>query len=36
MELLLGVSNFGEIKHAEVALGNFTLFVGDDNSGKLL
>lgn len=34
MELLLGVSNFGKIKHAEITLGNFTLFVGDNNSGK--
>lgn len=34
MELLFGVSNFGKIKHAEIMLGNFTLFVGDNNSGK--
>ena len=34
MELLFGVSNFGKIKHAEVMLGDFTLFVGDNNSGK--
>lgn len=34
MELLFGVSNFGKIKHAEITLSNFTLFVGDNNSGK--
>ncbi len=34
MELLFGVSNFGKIKHAEVTLGDFTMFVGDNNSGK--
>ncbi|MDE6604348.1 MAG: ATP-binding protein [Lachnospiraceae bacterium] len=34
MELLFGVSDFGKIKHAEVVLGDFTLFVGDNNSGK--
>lgn len=34
MELLFGVSNFGKIKHAEITLGDFTLFVGDNNSGK--
>lgn len=34
MELLFGVSNFGKIKHAEIILSNFTLFVGDNNSGK--
>lgn len=34
MELLFGVSNFGKIKHAEITLSDFTLFVGDNNSGK--
>lgn len=34
MELLFGVSNFGKIRHAEITLSNFTLFVGDNNSGK--
>lgn len=34
MELLFGISNFGKIKHAEITLSNFTLFVGDNNSGK--
>lgn len=34
MELLFGVSDFGKIKHAEIMLGDFTLFVGDNNSGK--
>lgn len=34
MELLFGVSNFGKIKHAEITLGDFILFVGDNNSGK--
>lgn len=36
MELLFGVSDFGKIKHAEVTLGDFVLFVGDNNSGKTL
>ena len=36
MELLFGVSNFGKIKHAEITLGDFILFVGDNNSGKTL
>lgn len=34
MEFLFGVSDFGKIKHAEITLGDFTLFVGDNNSGK--
>lgn len=34
MELLFGVSNFGKIEHAEITLSDFTLFVGDNNSGK--
>lgn len=34
MELLFGVSNFGKIERAEITLGDFTLFVGDNNSGK--
>lgn len=34
MELLFGVSDFGKIRHAEITLGDFTLFVGDNNSGK--
>lgn len=34
MEFLFGVSDFGKIKHAEITLSNFTLFVGDNNSGK--
>lgn len=34
MELLFGVSDFGKIKHAEITIGDFTLFVGDNNSGK--
>lgn len=34
MEFLFEVSDFGKIKHAEITLSNFTLFVGDNNSGK--
>lgn len=34
MEILFAVSDFGKIKHAEVTLSDFTLFVGDNNSGK--
>lgn len=34
MELLFEVSNFGKIKRAEITLSDFTLFVGDNNSGK--
>lgn len=34
MEVLFCVENFGKIEHAEIALGNFTLFVGENNSGK--
>ena len=30
----LVVENFGKIKHAEIELAPFTLFVGDNNSGK--
>lgn len=34
MKILVGVSNFGKIKRAEIATGDFVLFVGENNSGK--
>ncbi len=34
MEIVIGVENFGKIEKAEIALGDFTLFVGNNNSGK--
>lgn len=34
MSLILHVRNFGKIKSADIDLGNYTLFVGDNNSGK--
>lgn len=36
MKILVGVSNFGKIKRAEIATGDFVLFVGENNSGKRL
>ncbi len=34
MEITIGVVNFGKIESAEITLGDFTVFVGDNNSGK--
>lgn len=34
MKLYLGVRDFGKIKNAEVDISNFTVFVGNNNSGK--
>lgn len=34
MRILIGVSNFGKIKRAEIDVSNFTMFVGNNNSGK--
>lgn len=34
MRVLIGVSGFGKIKKAEIDITNFTVFVGDNNSGK--
>ena len=34
MKVLLGVSNFGKISKAEIEIGDFVLFVGQNNSGK--
>ena len=34
MKVVFGVENFGKIKHAEIALGQLVLFVGENNSGK--
>lgn len=34
MKICLGVKDFGKIKSAEVDISNFTVFVGNNNSGK--
>lgn len=34
MRIIVGVSNFGKIKKAEIDISNFTIFVGNNNSGK--
>lgn len=34
MKVIVGVSNFGKIKKAEINISNFTIFVGNNNSGK--
>lgn len=34
MKVIVGVSNFGKIKKAEIDISNFTIFVGNNNSGK--
>lgn len=34
MEIYINVKNFGKIKEARVNIGNFTVFVGNNNSGK--
>lgn len=34
MEMMFGVAGFGKIERAEIILGDFTMFVGDNNSGK--
>ncbi len=34
MEITIGVLNFGKIESAEITLGDFTMFVGNNNSGK--
>lgn len=34
MEMMFGVADFGKIERAEIMLGDFTMFVGDNNSGK--
>lgn len=36
MKFYIGVSGFGKINHAEVDVSNFTVFVGNNNSGKTL
>ncbi len=30
------VKNFGPIKHADVTLGNFTVFIGPGGTGKIV
>lgn len=32
MEIYINVKNFGKIKEARVNIGNFTVFVGNNNS----
>ena len=34
MEIYVNVKNFGKIKEARVNISNFTIFVGNNNSGK--
>lgn len=34
MDLYIRVKNFGKIRHARVNISNFTIFVGNNNSGK--
>ncbi|MBQ7840589.1 MAG: AAA family ATPase [Lachnospiraceae bacterium] len=34
MRIIIGVSNFGKIRSAEIDISNFTIFVGNNNSGK--
>ncbi|MEE1255906.1 MAG: AAA family ATPase [Lachnospiraceae bacterium] len=34
MKIIVGVSNFGKIRKAEIDISNFTVFVGNNNSGK--
>ena len=34
MQILLGLRDFGKIKSAEVDIGGFSVFVGNNNSGK--
>lgn len=34
MEVYVNVRNFGKIKEARVNISNFTIFVGNNNSGK--
>lgn len=34
MEIYIGVKNFGKIKEATINISNFTIFVGNNNSGK--
>ena len=34
MRILIGVKDFGKIKKAEIDVSNFTIFVGNNNSGK--
>jgi predicted ATPase len=36
MNVIIGVENYGKIKRAEIMLGDLTVFVGDNNSGKTL
>lgn len=36
MKIFIGVENYGKIKQAEIELGNLTIFVGNNNSGKTL
>ena len=34
MRILVGVENFGKIEKADIDISNYTVFVGDNNSGK--
>ena len=34
MEVYINIKNFGKIKQARVNISNFTVFVGNNNSGK--
>ena len=34
MKIVLGVKKFGKIKEANIDISNFTIFVGNNNSGK--
>lgn len=34
MEVYISIKNFGKIKEARVNISNFTVFVGNNNSGK--
>lgn len=34
MKIFIYVKNFGKIKEAKIDISNFTMFVGENNSGK--
>ena len=34
MKFILGIKNFGKVKSAEISIGGFSVFVGNNNSGK--
>lgn len=34
MKIILGIKNFGKVKSAEISIGGFSVFVGNNNSGK--